>query len=123
MAFIGSGLRVLFKQKTPFIALSKFAWAAWFAVWGYYGFNLMRNQALFYFDAPYSESHFAWINYASYLPASLLIALPYTCRTAWRWFRQGEGSRWQRYALALNNGVWSVLLGLFFYWGLVAIGV
>jgi hypothetical protein len=84
----------------------------------YYLYVLARNRYIFYFPAPYKDYKFSMLNIAAYIPFLLLLLIIPLLIVNFRLFKEQIWSFSSKWLFTLNNISYSVLLVLFFYWGL-----
>ncbi len=87
----------------------------------YYLYVLARNRYIFYFPAPYKDYKFSMLNIAAYIPFLLLLLIIPLLITNFRLFKEHNWRSFSKWLFTLNNIAYSVLLVLFFYWGLFSI--
>lgn len=87
----------------------------------YYLFELMTNQLIFYFPAPYQDTKFSLLNIASYIPPLMLLSFIPSVVVNVRVFKENLWSFWAKSFFALNNLMYFCLIMLFAYWGLLNI--
>ncbi len=86
-----------------------------FIALGYYCVLLLQNQGAFYFDAPYNSGRLSVINYASYLPYVLLLAVIPLLLFAYK--KTGSLAGLQKHLLRINTALCLLLIAAFAYWG------
>ncbi len=84
----------------------------------YYLYVLARNQYIFYFPAPYKDYKFSMLNIAAYIPFLLLLLIIPLLIINFRLFKEQNRRFFSKWLFTLNNIAYSILLVLFFYWGL-----
>jgi hypothetical protein len=108
-------LRSFLKRKEGRTMIQR-ALVLWSLLLFYYMFVLATNINIFYFPAPYHDYSSMFVTATSYIPfLMLLLIIPFIRfnvsifkESSWRFFSKG--------LLVLNTSLYSVLLGLFFYW-------
>lgn len=84
----------------------------------YYVFVLIRNENIFYFPAPYKDYKFTMLNVAAYIPFMLLLLIIPLITVNLRIFKEHGWLNFSKWLFAINNLVYTILLGLYTYWGL-----
>jgi hypothetical protein len=84
----------------------------------YYVLVLVRNENIFYFPAPYKDYKFTMLNVAAYIPFLLLLLIIPLIKVNMRIFKEHAWFNFSKWLFAINNIIYTILLGLFAYWGL-----
>lgn len=84
----------------------------------YYVFALVKNQNIFYFDAPYEDYRFSLLNIAAYIPFIMLLLIIPLIRMNIKVFKKTNWHVFSKALFTLNNLTYLILIGLFAYWGL-----
>lgn len=84
----------------------------------YYVLVLVRNENIFYFPAPYEDYKFTMLNIAAYIPFLLLLLIIPLIRVNLKIFKEHIWLNFSIWLFAINNIIYTILLGLFAYWGL-----
>jgi len=87
----------------------------------YYVFQLLMHQAIYFFPAPYKDYEPSLLQLCSYLPYLMLPVVLLLIVVLVKSFKPVNHSRFIRVVLAINTLSYTVLLGLFLYWGLLGI--
>lgn len=85
----------------------------------YYILVLVKNESIFYFPAPYEDYTFSMLNIASYIPFLLLFIIIPLISLNFKIRRVNTWSLFSKILLVTNNVTYLILLGLFYYWGLL----
>lgn len=83
-----------------------------------YTFILIRNQGIFYFPSPYEDGSSIIISMSSYLPFVLLLSIIPLFVYLIHIFRQKRWNGFSKWLFLTNDIVYTILIGLFFYWQL-----
>lgn len=83
----------------------------------YYVLVLVKNETIFYFPAPYKDYKFTMLNVAAYIPFLLLLLIFPLIRVNLRIFKEHVWLNFSNWLFAINNIIYTILLGLFAYWG------
>ena len=84
----------------------------------YYMTVLIRESGVFYFPAPYKSSDFGLIDISSYLPFLILVLIIPLLIINTNVIKFKVWGTVSKLLLTLNSLAYSILLALFFYWGL-----
>ncbi len=84
----------------------------------YYMFVLCTNKYIFYFSAPYKDTHNIFVSMASYVPFLILLLIVPLLLLNMRLIKGKIWGAFSTWLLTLNNMVYLLLLALFVYWGL-----
>lgn len=84
----------------------------------YYVSILVRNQAIFYFPAPYQDSEFSGLTIAAYIPFLLLLLIFPLVRINLKLLYMTTWRTLSKLLFTLNNLIYLTLISFFFYWGL-----
>lgn len=79
---------------------------------------LCTNQAIFYFEAPYEDRFSQLVSMAAYVPNLLLISIFPLLYFDFFHEKNKSWIRFDRVIFRINNIVYLVLIGFFFYWKL-----
>ena len=82
----------------------------------YYMFILNTNTSIFYFPAPYYDSHSITVSLASYLPHLLVIAIIPLLIINYRIIKEKSWKTFSLLTFSINNVLYLVLIGFFMYW-------
>lgn len=82
----------------------------------YYIFILNTNTNIFYFPAPYYDSHSLAVTLASYLPHLLVIAIIPLLMINYKIIKEKSWKTFLLLTFSINNVLYLVLIGFFMYW-------
>ncbi len=82
----------------------------------YYIFILNTNTSIFYFPAPYYDSHSVMVTLVSYLPHLLVIAIFPLLMINYRIIKEKSWKTFSLLTFSINNVLYLVLIGFFVYW-------
>lgn len=82
----------------------------------YYIFILNTNTSIFYFPAPYYDSHSVTVTLVSYLPHLLVIAIFPLLMINYRIIKEKSWKTFSLLTFSINNVLYLVLIGFFMYW-------
>ncbi len=77
---------------------------------------LLRNEGIYNYPSLYNYGHSLLIAMTSYLPFVLLIAIILLLAVMEKIFRHNKSNQFAKYAFAINNFTYVILIGLFVYW-------
>jgi Acyl-coenzyme A:6-aminopenicillanic acid acyl-transferase len=83
----------------------------------YYLNALSKNEAIFYFPAPYKDIEFSLLNIAAYIPFLILLLIVPLVRLNIKIFKETNRHIFSKYLFTINNLACLALIILFFYWG------
>ncbi|WP_461056224.1 C45 family peptidase [Spirosoma arcticum] len=78
---------------------------------------LIRNQAIFYFPAPYQDSKFSELTIAAYIPFLLLLLIFPLAKVNLKLLYTNTWQTSSKLLITLNNLIYVALILLFAYWG------
>lgn len=87
----------------------------------YYMYILSTNIYIFYFPSPYVDRHNILISLTSYIPYVLAIGIMPLYILSYQIIKKKSWNRWETLFLILNNTLYTILLGFFYYWGFFAL--
>jgi len=82
----------------------------------YYMFVLSGSVRVFYFSAPYKDPTNIFVSLTSYVPFVLILIIIPFILVNYRIFKDKSWGLFSKGLFTLNNFVYTVLIGLFFYW-------